>query len=215
MLQMTLNSLEEDLIIDGPDAWSNLVAALNNRVSTTIHHDKEPYPFLTSLRSLLDWLPKEEVLKGLETFASDNVGDYEFLLYHSINLELESISRTYLFLDHSGPLSIIGYFTMGTSHLSFSDIGVADRLLPEVWTKDSVVPTFAIWKLCPGKDCHVTSSEMLAYAISMIKFAYHRTGCRFVRTDCIHSDSKIYEDTGFRFIRTDSRGERDQLLLVL
>ncbi len=215
MLQTTLNSLEKDLTIDDPTALSNLISAIGDRKTAATGRDREPYPFLTSLRSLLDWFPQSDVTATLGTFVSGNDDDREFLIGHSIGLEMESISRTYLLMDPLGHLRVCGYFTLGTSHLSIAGERFSDLALPGALLGEQCVPTYAVWKICAGKECPVSASEILSYAMAMIASSSHRTGCRLVRSDCVRPDTKLFEDAGFRFIRTDRNGERDQLLLVL
>jgi hypothetical protein len=151
----------------------------------------------------------------LDSFVSDREDDREFLIHHAIGLDCESIAHTHLIINPVERIKVLGYFTLGSSHMSV--FGPRDRMngRTRIHTDGRTIPIHAIWKICPGEGCPVTSSEMLAYALDTIRSSNMLTGCRFVRSDCRHSDSTLFQDAGFRFIRTDEEGEMDQLLLVM
>lgn len=219
--EMSTNSLDQELKIEGHETVSNLIKAYDNAdrgfLAPLEMERSSRVPVMVPLRSLTEWMHSDSIRSLLNDFISVDPDGASFLRCEALHAEEESIARTYLFMDISIKTKILAFFTIGTSHMyvpAFETLSDDMMCSLNVSSHTGYAPTYLISHLCTGTNSDISLSALFDSAMSMIRCSWKTVGCRLIRLDCSDSTIGFFESRGFTFIRKNDDKDLNQMLYV-
>jgi len=223
---MADRSMEEDLNIDRSEMARKVENALmccspdnpNLKTSSTDMAHRDCPLTIISLREAVDTWDPDQLDDLMGSFTSEDAEAVVFLKNYAIITDEESIARTYLFVVSEPEINIVGFFTIGTSHLSFANL---EHLPPKLLSllniseQTGTAPTYLIAQACVSRDSPLDLDSVIGTAMSYIDQVRKNVGCRLVRMDCTDCMKDRLTRLGFTFIRKDSSGTLNQMICVM
>ena len=218
---MSTSSLDQELRIEGQDTISNIEDAFEHAdvgFIRPLEKDRSKMiPLMVPLRSLVEWMHGEALQSLLDDFKSEDIDGMLFLRSEALQAEEESIARTYMFMDVAVNPRILGFFTVGTSHLHIPGYGSIPSELSSalnVSANTGCAPTYLISHVCAGTGSPIDLGTILNGAMSMIRYSWRTVGCKLIRLDCTDRMLHFYQSRGFTFIRKNEEKDLNQLLYI-
>jgi len=143
-----------------------------------------------------------------------------FLKKIAIRHDRESISRTYLVLEHDHESErdlILGFFTLAIKCLSIeeSDI-IPEYILEQMNLNNRVAQAFLLGQLAKADGVEKGfGGTMIKVALATFSKGKEMFGCRVVRLDCRDRMIGYYESFGFSVTKKSKDNTLNQMVLII
>jgi len=154
------------------------------------------------------------LLPSFKEFHCEKERDLEtFLVKHAVEYELNSIGKTYLFVNesalHDRRFIVDAYVTLATKAIDISEMSLSGRrkMLGSYPGRDTIktISAFLIGQLGRSDGCsrnEISGQDLLNESYSVFKKACALVGGKVIVLECReHMYGKFYEKQGFKKIR--------------
>lgn len=171
------------------------------------------------LADVLKHNSQNEVERILSTFKCSKDRDLEdFLVKRAVDFERRWIARTYLVTEIDN-MKIVAYFSVALKCMYIpQDAPVSNNLKKRmnVDGRTGVAQSYLIGQISRSDNSEKgIGSDILDYAVDIIRKAAELVGCRMIRLDCKDGLVSFYERNGFIHIGKNESNDLNQLVMVL
>jgi len=172
---------------------------------------------IMSLSEFMTLFPQEHVSDVLHTFSCKRDKDVEsFLREKAIVQEKKQTSRTYLMFTARQRPELAAYFSLAVSSMDVKGLECSNELRKKMNINNDIAQSYLIGQIgkCDGSEKGLGTLAIL-HAISLIRAANTKVGCRLIRLDCKPSLIKYYTDNGFIHTGRNTDGDLHQMVRII